>query len=372
MRTSDPSTKMPREEDKIGSHLVIRRPDDWHVHLRDGPMLASVVNYTARQFARAIVMPNLNPPVTTVAAAEAYRARIVAALEPGVDFAPLMTCYLTDDIDRAEVTKGFMRGVFTACKLYPAHATTNSALGVTDLEKLYPVLETMERIGIPLLLHGEVTESHIDIFDREAVFIDRILTKIVADFPNLRVVFEHVTTAEAVQFVEAGGLNLAATITPHHLKINRNAMFEGGLRPHFYCLPLAKRERHRLALRRAATSGSPKFFLGTDSAPHAVGDKESDCGCAGIFNAAFALESYAETFEEEGALNFLEGFTSENGPRFYGLPVNDSKVLLERTLTRVPDNLPAASTSIVPFHAGQTIAWHFGGRVDDENHAALL
>jgi dihydroorotase len=363
---------MPGEEGKGGTRLVIRRPDDWHVHLRDGPMLASVVNYTARQFARAIVMPNLDPPVTTVAAAEAYRTRIVAALEPGVDFAPLMTCYLTDDIDRADVAQGFMQGVFTACKLYPAHATTNSALGVTDFRKLYPVLETMERIGMPLLLHGEVTESHIDIFDREAVFIDRILTKIIADFPTLRVVFEHVTTAEAVQFVEAGGPNLAATITPHHLKINRNAMFEGGIRPHFYCLPVAKRETHRLALRRAATSGSPKFFLGTDSAPHAVGDKESACGCAGIFNAPFALESYAETFEEEGALNFLGAFASENGPRFYGLPVNSSKVLLERTSSRVPDILPAASTRVVPFHAGQTVAWRFGGRVDEENHAALL
>lgn len=352
---------MPGEPSEGTVRLVIRRPDDWHVHLRDGPMLAAVINYTARQFARAIVMPNLNPPVTTVAAAEAYRTRIVAALEPGVDFTPLMTCYLTDDLDQAEVAKGFSQGVFAACKLYPAHATTNSARGVTDFRKIYAVLETMERIGMPLLLHGEVTENHIDIFDREAVFIDRILTKIIADFPALRIVFEHITTAEAVRFVEAGGPNLAATITPHHLEINRNAMFDGGIRPHFYCLPVAKRETHRLALRRAATSGNPKFFLGTDSAPHAIGDKESACGCAGIFNAPFALESYAKTFEEEGALDHLEAFASENGPRFYGLPLNDSKIVLERTSSRVPHRLSAASTHIVPFHAGQALAWRFAG-----------
>lgn len=366
MSTSDPSTMMPDEADKGGTRLVIRRPDDWHVHLRDGPMLASVVNYTARQFSRAIVMPNLDPPLITVAAAEAYRTRIVAALEPGVDFEPLMTCYLTDDIDPAEVAQGFTKGVFTACKLYSAHATTNSAAGVTDFRKLYPVLETMERIGMPLLLHGEVNDNNIDIFDRETVFIDRILRKIIADFPTLRVVFEHVTTAEAVQFVETGGPNIAATITPHHLEINRNAMFEGGIRPHFYCLPVAKRETHRLALRRAATSGSPKFFLGTDSAPHAVGDKESACGCAGIFNAAFALESYAKTFEEEGALNNLEAFASENGPRFYGLPMNSAKVMLERTSSHVPEMIAAGSTRIVPFHAGQALAWRFGGRVEEQ------
>jgi len=344
--------------------MIIRRPDDWHVHLRDGPMLAAVVNYTARQFARAIVMPNLYPPVTTVSAARAYRARIVAALEPGMDFAPLMTCYLTDSIDPAEVAQGFTQGVFTACKLYPAHATTNSALGVTDFRRIYPVFETMQRIGMPLLLHGEVTEKHIDIFDREAVFIDRILTRIIADFPALRIVFEHITTADAVAFVDAAGSNLAATITPHHLAINRNAMFEGGIRPHFYCLPVAKREAHRLALRRAATSGSAKFFLGTDSAPHVVGDKEAACGCAGIFNAPFAIESYAQTFDEEGALNHLEAFASENGARFYGLSLNTSKIKLERTTSCVPETLLAGPTHIVPFHAGQTLAWRFSGQAD--------
>jgi dihydroorotase len=372
MQISEPSSMTPGEAGEGGARLVIRQPDDWHVHLRDGAMLAAVVKYTARQFARAIVMPNLDPPVTTVAAAEAYRTRIIAALEPGLDFTPLMTCYLTDDLDPTEVAEGFTRGVFAACKLYPAHATTNSARGVTDFRKIYAVFETMERIGMPLLLHGEVTENHIDIFDREAVFIDRILTKIIADFPALRIVFEHITTAEAVSFVEAGGPNLAATVTPHHLAINRNAMFEGGIRPHFYCLPVAKREKHRLALRRAATSGNPKFFLGTDSAPHAVGDKEAACGCAGIFNAAFALESYAKTFEEEGALNALEAFASENGPRFYRLPLNESKIVLARTSSRVPDLLPAASTRIVPFHAGQTLAWRFAGRVAGETGDVAL
>lgn len=372
MQTSEPSAITPGEADEGGARLVIRQPDDWHVHLRDGPMLDAVISYTARQFARAIVMPNLDPPVTTVAAAEAYRTRIVTVLEPGVNFTPLMTCYLTDDLDPMEVFRGFTQGVFTACKLYPAHATTNSARGVSDFRKIYAVFETMERIGMPLLLHGEVTENHIDIFDREAAFIDRILTKIIADFPALRIVFEHITTAEAVRFVEESGPNLAATITPHHLEINRNAMFEGGIRPHFYCLPVAKRETHRIALRRAATSGNPKFFLGTDSAPHAVGDKESACGCAGIFNAAFALESYAKTFEEEGALNMLEAFASENGPRFYRLPVNETKILLARTHSHIPDMLSAASTRIIPFHAGQTLAWRFAGRIQEETGDVAL
>ena len=372
MQTSEPSAITPGEADERGARLVIRQPDDWHVHLRDGPMLDAVISYTARQFARAIVMPNLDPPVTTVAAAEAYRTRIVTVLEPGVNFTPLMTCYLTDDLDPMEVSRGFTQGVFTACKLYPAHATTNSARGVSDFRKIYAVFETMERIGMPLLLHGEVTENHIDIFDREAAFIDRILTKIIADFPALRIVFEHITTAEAVRFVEESGPNLAATITPHHLEINRNAMFEGGIRPHFYCLPVAKRETHRIALRRAATSGNPKFFLGTDSAPHAVGDKESACGCAGIFNAAFALESYAKTFEEEGALNMLEAFASENGPRFYRLPVNETKILLARTHSHIPDMLSAASTRIIPFHAGQTLAWRFAGRIQEETGDVAL
>ncbi len=339
--------------------LTLRRPDDWHVHLRDGAMLADVVNYTARQFARAIVMPNLKPPIATVAAARAYRDRILAALDPDLAFTPLMTCYLTDSIDPGEVERGFTQGVFTACKLYPANATTNSAHGVTDIAKIYAVLEVMQRIGMPLLVHGEVTDRHVDIFDREAVFIDRILSKLVKDFPALKVVFEHITTADAVAFVEASGPNLAATITPHHLAINRNAMFEGGIRPHLYCLPIVKREPHRLALRRAATSGSAKFFLGTDSAPHPVGDKESACGCAGVFNAPYALESYAKAFDEEGALDRLEAFASENGPRFYGLPLNDGVVVLEPRAALVPDKITVTQTDLVPFHAGETLAWTF-------------
>ncbi|CAN1533401.1 PyrC Dihydroorotase [Caulobacteraceae bacterium] len=343
------------------TRLTIRRPDDWHVHLRDGAMLSAVVNYTARQFARAIVMPNLAPPVTTTALGAAYRDRIVAAVEPGLNFTPLMTCYLTDHSDPIDISDGFQTGVFTACKLYPAHATTNSSHGVTDFKKLYSVFAAMEKIGMPLLLHGEVTESHIDIFDREAVFIDRILSQIVRDFPGLKMVIEHITTADAVAFVEASGHPIAATITPHHLDFNRNAMFEGGIRPHFYCLPVAKREIHRLALRKAAVSGSPKFFLGTDSAPHAIGDKESSCGCAGIFNAPFAIESYAKTFEEESALDKLEGFASLFGPRFYGLPVNEERVVLEKVTVDVPATLSAAGTQVVPFHAGQTLAWQFMG-----------
>jgi dihydroorotase len=337
--------------------LALRRPDDWHVHLRDGAMLKSVVNHTARQFARAIVMPNLAPPVTTVDAAEAYRGRIMDALDPELDFTPLMTCYLTDDADPAEIETGFVDGVFTACKLYPANATTNSSHGVTDVANIRAVLETMEWLGMPLLLHGEVTDPEIDIFDREAVFIDRVLTGLIADFPKLKIVFEHITTSDAVAFVEAGGENLSATITPHHLDFNRNALFVGGIRPHFYCLPVAKRETHRLALRKAATSGSSKFFLGTDSAPHPLGDKETACGCAGIFNAPYALESYARTFEAEGALDQLQGFASEHGPNFYGLPLNTDFITLERQPTTVPDTLDAGDTTLVPFHAGETLAW---------------
>lgn len=361
MPTSDVAA-VPGGAGKVVTSVRLRRPDDWHVHLRDGAMLSSIVNYTARQFARAIVMPNLSPPITTVAAAKAYRDRIVAALEPSLVFTPLMTCYLTDTIDASEVARGFAEGVFTACKLYPAHATTNSAHGVTDIRNIHPVLEVMQRIGMPLLLHGEVTDRHVDIFDREAVFIERILAKLIADFPALKVVFEHITTADAVAFVEASGPNLAGTITPHHLTINRNAMFDGGIRPHFYCLPIVKREPHRLALRKAATSGSTKFFLGTDSAPHAVGDKESACGCAGIFNAPFALESYAMVFDEEGALDHLEAFASENGPRFYDLPVNETFVVLERCQNRIPDKIKLNAADLVPFHAGEALRWSIIGR----------
>ncbi len=337
--------------------FVMRRPDDWHVHLRDGAMLAGVVNFTARQFARAIVMPNLAPPVTTVAAAEAYRSRILTALQPGLSFTPLMTCYLTDSIEPGEIERGFATGVFTACKLYPAHATTNSSHGVTDIKNIRGALETMQRIGMPLLLHGEVTDKHVDIFDREAVFIDRILSKLVSDFPALKIVLEHITTEEAAKFVAESPATLAATITPHHLDYNRNAMFEGGIRPHFYCLPVAKREHHRLALRKAATSGSPKFFLGTDSAPHAVHAKEAACGCAGVFCAPHALESYAKVFDEENAMDRFEAFASENGPRFYGLPFNEDRITLERVSQSVPERIKAAETEIVPFHAGATLGW---------------
>jgi dihydroorotase len=338
--------------------LTIRRPDDWHVHLRDGEMLKAVALYTAGQFARAIIMPNLVPPVTSVAAAEAYRERILAAAGQG--FTPLMTLYLTDDVDPVEIARGHAEGVFTAAKLYPANATTNSAHGVTDVSNIAAALEMMQRIGMPLLIHGEVTDPAVDVFDREKVFIDRAFTGLVRDFPELKMVFEHITTAEAVDFVLAQGPNVAATITPQHLHINRNALFAGGLRPHAYCLPVAKREEHRLAVRGAATSGSPKFFLGTDSAPHAVEAKESACGCAGIFNAPFAIESYASVFEEEGALERLEAFASENGPRFYGLPLNKERIVLERTATQVPASLPAAGSALVPFHAGETLRWRLG------------
>ena len=331
--------------------LTIRRPDDWHVHLRDGEMLKAVAPHTARQFARAIVMPNLSPPVTTVEAAAAYRDRIVAAAGEG--FTPLMTCYLTDEADPGELARGHSEGVWVAAKLYPANATTNSAAGVTDIRNIYPALERMQGIGMVLCVHGEVTDPDVDVFDREAVFIDRILAPLVDDFPDLRIVLEHVTTSDAADFVRDGPATLAATITPQHLIINRNAMFAGGLRPHAYCLPVAKRERHRLAVRAAAVSGSPKFFLGTDSAPHSREAKESACGCAGIFNAPFALESYATVFEEEDALDCLEGFASEHGANFYGLPLNGGKITLERNDVTVPDEM----AGVVPFHAGETLRW---------------
>ena len=342
--------------------LELRRPDDWHVHLRDGPMLQAVVGATARVFARAIVMPNLTPPITTVAAGMAYRERILEALPDACGFTPLLTLYLQDDSDPQEIARGFAQGVFTACKLYPAHATTNAAAGVRDLASLTPVLETMERIGMPLLLHGEVTDHGVDVFDREAAFIDRHLQSLLRQFPGLKVVFEHITTAEAVAFVRASSPQLAATITPHHLHINRNAMFDGGLRPDFFCLPVAKREKHRLALRQAATSGEPCFFLGTDSAPHGRSAKEAPCGCAGIFNAPTALESYALAFEQEGALDRLEAFASLHGPRFYGLPANEERITLIRDAHAVSPRLhlnDAAGRAIelVPFHAGQVLPW---------------
>ncbi|MCY7398297.1 MAG: dihydroorotase [Sphingomonas bacterium] len=332
--------------------ITIRRPDDWHVHLRDGAMLDFVAPFTARQFARAIVMPNLAPPVTSVDQAAGYRDRIIAAAGPG--FTPLMTAYLTDDSDPDEIERGHREGVWTAAKLYPAGATTNSASGVSDIGKIARVLEAMERIGMPLLVHGEVTDPEVDIFDREAVFIDRILLKTLANFPALKIVFEHITTRHAAELVTSAAYpNLAATVTPQHLMLNRNALFEGGLRPHAYCLPVVKREEHRLAVRKAAVSGSPNVFLGTDSAPHDVGAKQSGCGCAGLFNAPFAIEAYAQVFDEENALDRLEGFASEHGPTFYGLPLNDDRITLERG----GEEVPALIGEVVPFGAGARFGW---------------
>jgi dihydroorotase len=339
--------------------LTIRRPDDWHVHLRDGEMLRLVAPFTAQQFGRAIVMPNLVPPVTTMGAASAYRNRIREAAGPG--FEPLMTCYLTDEADPDELARGFEEGVWTASKLYPANATTNSAFGVTDIRNIAPALERMQAIGMVFCVHGEVTDPDVDVFDREAVFIDRVLTPLVRDFPELKIVLEHITTEEAAHFVRDAGSNVGATITPQHLHLNRNALFAGGLRPHAYCLPVVKRENHRLAVRAAAVSGSPKFFLGTDSAPHPRNAKESGCGCAGIFNAPYALESYAAVFEEEDALDKLEGFASGHGARFYGLPLNEGTVTLERTENDVPDRLGLGEIDLIPFHAGQTLNWTFAG-----------
>lgn len=340
--------------------LEIIRPDDWHVHLRDGAMLETVVNFTAHQFARAIVMPNLAPPVTTVAAARAYRDRINSVVRETLSFEPLLTCYLTDGIDAEELRTGHEEGVFTAAKLYPAHATTNSAHGVSDIKNIYGALEVMQKTGMPLLVHGEVTHSDVDIFDREAVFIDQVLIPLMTDFPALKIVFEHITTAEAADFVFEGPDNLGATVTPHHLEFNRNAIFKGGIRPHYYCLPIAKREKHRLALRRVVTSGSNKFFLGTDSAPHMIGAKESACGCAGLFNAPCALQSYLKTFEEEGALDRFETFASLNGPAFYGLPVNKETIVLEKSPVKIPEAILVDDSHVVPFHAGEAMDWSFG------------
>jgi dihydroorotase len=335
--------------------LTIRRPDDWHVHLRDGEMLKRVAPYTARQFARAIVMPNLVPPITTVEAANAYRDRIIGAAGPA--FTPLMTCYLTDSISPDEIARGFELGAWIAAKLYPAGATTNSASGVTDIRNIYPVLKRMQAIGMVLCVHGEVTDPDIDVFDREAVFIERVLEPVTREFPALRIVFEHITTIQAAEFVKATGPNIAATVTPQHLILNRNAMFAGGLRPHAYCLPVAKREEQRIAVRKAATSGSPKFFLGTDSAPHTREAKESACGCAGIFNAPHALESYVSVFEDEGALDRFEAFAAVNGANFYGLPLNEGTVTLEKAEVHVPEEI----AGVVPFHAGETLRWRFVG-----------
>ena len=337
--------------------LTLRRPDDWHLHLRDGAMMKAVLPFTARVFGRAIVMPNLVPPVTGVSAAEAYRKRILKALPKGAKFTPLMTAYLTDATAPDEIERGFKGGVWVAAKLYPANATTNSARGLTDIACIEKVLERMARIGMPLLVHGEVTDPAVDVFDREAVFIERILAPLTRRLPELKIVFEHATTQNAIDFVRAQGPNLAATITPHHLVISRNALFQGGLRPHMYCLPVAKREAHRLALRRAATSGDPKFFLGTDSAPHPIADKEKDCGCAGIFCAPAALETYGRVFDEESALDKLEAFASLNGPRFYGLSPNETRMTLRREKWKVPAKVKAGSAAVKPFLAGEELGW---------------
>ncbi|MCZ6637878.1 MAG: dihydroorotase [Alphaproteobacteria bacterium] len=348
-----------------GQQLIIRRPDDWHLHLRDGAMLDAVLPSTARAFGRAVVMPNLVPPILTTRDAAAYRNRINNAPKGGARFVPLMTLYLTDGTSAQEVEKGFNAGVVFACKLYPRNATTNSESGVTDIALLGDVLACMEEIGMPLLVHGEVTDAEVDIFDRETRFIERVLTPLMADFPGLRVVFEHITTADAVDFVMAGPERLAATITPHHLMIDRNDMFDGGIRPHLFCLPVAKAARHRVALRRAAVSGHRRIFLGTDSAPHAIAAKEQACGCAGIFNAPVAMEAYATVFEQEGALERLENFASHFGPEYYGLPVNEETLILERDPWTVPERIDVAGEErrggIQPFLAGQTINWRVAG-----------
>jgi dihydroorotase len=343
------------------NRITFTRPDDWHLHLRDGDALAAVLPYTARQFARAIVMPNLRPPVTTVAAARAYRDRILAALPRGAAFEPLMTLYLTDNTPAAEIAAAKASGFVHAVKYYPAGATTNSDSGVTGIERAFGAIEAMARHGVPLLMHGEVTTPGVDVFDREKVFIETVLAPLVARFPELRIVFEHVTTRDAAEYVAAAGPNVAATITPQHLLYNRNAIFQGGIRPHYYCLPVLKREEHRAALVRAATSGSPKFFLGTDSAPHAQHLKEHACGCAGCFTAVSALELYAEAFDAAGALDRLEGFASFHGADFYRLPRNADRVTLVREPWTVPDDVPFAADRIVPLRGGETLAWRFAG-----------
>ncbi|MEM9119848.1 MAG: dihydroorotase [Cyanobacteria bacterium P01_F01_bin.56] len=336
--------------------LTIARPDDWHLHLRDGAALKAVLPHTTRQFARAIVMPNLKPPVRSVAAAAAYRDRILAAIPAGSPFEPLMTLYLTDNTSPEEIMAARATSFIKAVKYYPAGATTNSDSGVTDIRKCDRVFEAMQQVDLPLLLHGEVTHAGVDMFDREKVFIEQHLVPLKQRFPQLRVVLEHVTTTEAVDFVKATD-KVAATITPQHLLFSRNILFQGGLRPHFYCLPILKRERHREALLTAATSGHPKFFLGTDSAPHTRDAKESACGCAGCFSALHAIELYAEAFESVGALDQLEGFASFHGPDFYQLPRNTAKITLTKTPWRIPDELPFGESGFVPLRAGEEMTW---------------
>lgn len=337
--------------------ITLTRPDDWHLHVRDGAALASVVPDTARRFARAIIMPNLRPPVTTVAAAEAYAQRVSAAVPTGCSFQPLMTLYLTDKTPAEEIARIAQSEQVFAVKLYPAGATTNSDSGVTDLENTYPALEAMVEHGIPLLVHGEVTEAEVDIFDREKAFIDRRLAPLLQRFPGLKLVFEHITTTEAAAFVRESGPKVAATITPHHLLYNRNAILAGGIRPHYYCLPVLKRETHRTALVEAAISGDPKFFLGTDSAPHTRAAKETGCGCAGIYSAHAAIEFYAEAFEQAGALDKLEGFAAFFGADFYGLPRNAETITLRKAPWQVPATVPLGDESMVPLRAGETVGW---------------
>lgn len=346
----------------MDQRLELTRPDDWHLHLRDGAMLAAVLPDTARQFARAIVMPNLQPPVTTVEHARAYRERINAAVPTGLHFDPLMTLYLTDSTSPDEIERVKASGFVHALKYYPAGATTNSDNGVTDLKRITGVLAAMEKHDVILLVHGEVTDPAVDVFDREAVFIERHLTPLVRAFPGMRIVLEHITTKAGAQFVADAPVNIAATITAHHLLLNRNALFAGGLRPHHYCLPILKRELHRQALLDAATGGSPKFFLGTDSAPHRRHAKESDCGCAGIYTAHAAIELYAEAFEQAGALNRLEGFSSFHGPDFYRLPRNADTIVLERLAWTVSDLIGIGDDAIVPFRANQQITWRLTDR----------
>jgi len=340
--------------------ITIRRPDDWHVHLRDGAMLTAVLPYTAAQFARGIIMPNLVPPVTSVAAAAAYRERVLAARPAGSDFEPLMTCYLTDATSADEIESGHAAGVWVAAKLYPAGATTNAHHGVTDIPGLARVFERMEKIGMPVLIHGEATDPAIDIFDREAVFMKEMLLPLLKRHAGLKVVVEHVTTAETADLVRAHAPRVAGTITPHHLLINRTSLFQGGLRPHFYCLPVAKRERHRLALRKAATSGAGCFFIGTDTAPHVKTAKEAACGCAGIFVGATALQTYVQVFDEENALDRFESFASLNGARFYGLKPNRGTIVLKRQLGRAIAAVAVDNDEVVVFRGGESLSWSIG------------
>lgn len=339
------------------SRLHIRRPDDWHLHLRDDEMLRTVLPYSSRVFRRAIVMPNLTPPITTVAQAVRYRERILSALPAGHQFQPLMTCYLTDTLAKEQLLTGFSQGVFTAAKLYPANATTNSSHGVTDIAAIYPLFEMMEEHGMPLLVHGEVTAAEVDIFDREARFIEQVLDPVRRRFTRLKIVFEHITTREAAQYVLAGDQFLAATVTPQHLMFNRNHMLVGGIRPHLYCLPILKRNIHQQALRQAVASGCDRLFLGTDSAPHIREKKEAECGCAGVFNAPSALAAYAQVFDEMNALEHFEAFCSLNGPRFYGLPCNEDFIELRRQPETQPETIAMGAHSLSPFLAGQTLGW---------------